>query len=216
LVKEREARGCEERTNSLPGTVAAIVIAHTSCTAILIELQICTSHIKKDHFYKTMKLQQISIVWKDFSWVYLVNTEWLRIFFHIELCLTSNIKSQTIPSYDQHHFGFWYSIAHPSVICVRFLFLFSCCIELGLTFYYLALGVGVSALEDGLERTGTWESSKGPGWLWFISMGRGPGQYWREPKRKKKILLMPSTHPMGFCFIPSGMSSGHGDILKAL
>ncbi|KAM9645087.1 N6-Methyl-AMP deaminase isoform 3-T3 [Trichechus inunguis] len=35
----------------------------------------------------------------------------------LELCLTSNIKSQMVPSYDQHHFGFWYSIAHPSVIC---------------------------------------------------------------------------------------------------
>uniref|UniRef100_A0ABK0LMV3 Adenosine deaminase-like n=1 Tax=Rattus norvegicus TaxID=10116 RepID=A0ABK0LMV3_RAT len=35
----------------------------------------------------------------------------------LELCLTSNIKSQTVPSYDQHHFGFWYSVAHPSVIC---------------------------------------------------------------------------------------------------
>ncbi|XP_069862029.1 adenosine deaminase-like protein isoform X2 [Dipodomys merriami] len=35
----------------------------------------------------------------------------------LELCLTSNIKSQTVPSYGQHHFGFWYSIAHPSVIC---------------------------------------------------------------------------------------------------
>uniref|UniRef100_A0AC11B913 N6-Methyl-AMP deaminase n=1 Tax=Ovis aries TaxID=9940 RepID=A0AC11B913_SHEEP len=35
----------------------------------------------------------------------------------LELCLTSNIKSQTVPSYDQHHFGFWYSIAHPAVIC---------------------------------------------------------------------------------------------------
>lgn len=35
----------------------------------------------------------------------------------LELCLTSNIKSQTVPSYDQHHFGFWYSISHPSVIC---------------------------------------------------------------------------------------------------
>lgn len=35
----------------------------------------------------------------------------------LELCLTSNIKSQTVASYDQHHFGFWYSIAHPSVIC---------------------------------------------------------------------------------------------------
>nr|XP_012297788.1 adenosine deaminase-like protein isoform X4 [Aotus nancymaae] len=35
----------------------------------------------------------------------------------LELCLTSNVKSQTVPSYDQHHFGFWYSMAHPSVIC---------------------------------------------------------------------------------------------------
>nr|XP_012297786.1 adenosine deaminase-like protein isoform X2 [Aotus nancymaae] len=36
----------------------------------------------------------------------------------LELCLTSNVKSQTVPSYDQHHFGFWYSMAHPSVICL--------------------------------------------------------------------------------------------------
>ncbi|KAL1786462.1 adenosine deaminase isoform X1 [Sigmodon hispidus] len=35
----------------------------------------------------------------------------------LELCLTSNIKSQTVPSYEQHHFGFWFSADHPSVIC---------------------------------------------------------------------------------------------------
>eukprot|EP00069_Balaena_mysticetus_P017737 bmy_10935T0 len=35
----------------------------------------------------------------------------------LELCLTSNVKSQTVPSYNQHHFGFWYSIVHPAVIC---------------------------------------------------------------------------------------------------
>ncbi|XP_007467616.1 PREDICTED: adenosine deaminase-like protein [Lipotes vexillifer] len=35
----------------------------------------------------------------------------------LELCLTSNVKSQTVPSYNQHHFGFWYSILHPAVIC---------------------------------------------------------------------------------------------------
>uniref|UniRef100_A0A8C6BL90 N6-Methyl-AMP deaminase n=1 Tax=Monodon monoceros TaxID=40151 RepID=A0A8C6BL90_MONMO len=35
----------------------------------------------------------------------------------LELCLTSNVKSQTVPSYKQHHFGFWYSILHPAVIC---------------------------------------------------------------------------------------------------
>ena len=47
----------------------------------------------------------------------------IRNFFHshlvLELCLTSNVKSQTVPAYDQHHFGFWYSVAHPAVICVR-------------------------------------------------------------------------------------------------
>ncbi|XP_006178942.1 adenosine deaminase-like protein isoform X1 [Camelus ferus] len=35
----------------------------------------------------------------------------------LELCLTSNVKSQTVPSYGRHHFGFWYSVAHPAVIC---------------------------------------------------------------------------------------------------
>ncbi|KAM9310913.1 N6-Methyl-AMP deaminase-L-like [Gastrophryne carolinensis] len=35
----------------------------------------------------------------------------------IELCMTSNIKSQTVPTYDKHHFGFWYSLGHPSVLC---------------------------------------------------------------------------------------------------
>ncbi|KAM9310912.1 N6-Methyl-AMP deaminase-L-like [Gastrophryne carolinensis] len=35
----------------------------------------------------------------------------------IELCLTSNVKGQTVPTYDKHHFGFWYSLGHPSVLC---------------------------------------------------------------------------------------------------
>uniref|UniRef100_A0A8C5M7K3 N6-Methyl-AMP deaminase n=1 Tax=Leptobrachium leishanense TaxID=445787 RepID=A0A8C5M7K3_9ANUR len=35
----------------------------------------------------------------------------------LELCLTSNIKGQTVPSFDQHHFGFWYNLGHPSVLC---------------------------------------------------------------------------------------------------
>lgn len=35
----------------------------------------------------------------------------------MELCLTSNIKGQTVPSYDKHHFGFWYNLGHPSVLC---------------------------------------------------------------------------------------------------
>ncbi|XP_075064189.1 N6-Methyl-AMP deaminase [Mixophyes fleayi] len=35
----------------------------------------------------------------------------------MELCLTSNVKGQTVASYDKHHFGFWYNLGHPSVLC---------------------------------------------------------------------------------------------------
>nr|XP_033776387.1 adenosine deaminase-like protein isoform X2 [Geotrypetes seraphini] len=35
----------------------------------------------------------------------------------LELCLTSNVKGQTTPSYKQHHFGYWYIIGHPVVLC---------------------------------------------------------------------------------------------------
>ncbi|KAG7246606.1 hypothetical protein CRUP_010704, partial [Coryphaenoides rupestris] len=35
----------------------------------------------------------------------------------LELCLTSNVKGQTVPCYSKHHFKFWYEMGHPSVIC---------------------------------------------------------------------------------------------------
>ncbi|XP_061576931.1 adenosine deaminase-like protein [Cololabis saira] len=35
----------------------------------------------------------------------------------LELCLTSNVKGQTVPCYSQHHFKYWYQLGHPSVIC---------------------------------------------------------------------------------------------------
>ncbi|NXU47498.1 ADAL protein, partial [Turnix velox] len=35
----------------------------------------------------------------------------------IEFCMTSNIKTQTVPSCDKHHFGFWYKMGHPAVLC---------------------------------------------------------------------------------------------------
>lgn len=35
----------------------------------------------------------------------------------LELCLTSNVKGQTVPCYSKHHFQFWYQMGHPSVIC---------------------------------------------------------------------------------------------------
>ncbi|CAL8261188.1 unnamed protein product [Merluccius merluccius] len=35
----------------------------------------------------------------------------------MELCLTSNVKGETVPCYSKHHFQFWYQMGHPSVIC---------------------------------------------------------------------------------------------------
>ncbi|XP_064807253.1 adenosine deaminase-like protein isoform X1 [Oncorhynchus masou masou] len=35
----------------------------------------------------------------------------------LELCITSNVKGQTVSSYSQHHFLYWYQMGHPSVIC---------------------------------------------------------------------------------------------------
>ena len=35
----------------------------------------------------------------------------------IEMCLTSNIKGQTVSSYDNHHLAFWRDRDHPVIIC---------------------------------------------------------------------------------------------------
>ncbi|KAL8196951.1 UNVERIFIED_CONTAM: hypothetical protein K2H54_002811 [Gekko kuhli] len=35
----------------------------------------------------------------------------------LELCMTSNLKGQTVPSSERHHFGFWYNMGHPVVLC---------------------------------------------------------------------------------------------------
>uniref|UniRef100_A0AAX7SM01 Adenosine deaminase domain-containing protein n=1 Tax=Astatotilapia calliptera TaxID=8154 RepID=A0AAX7SM01_ASTCA len=35
----------------------------------------------------------------------------------IELCLTSNVKGNTVPCYSKHHFKYWYELGHPTVIC---------------------------------------------------------------------------------------------------
>ncbi|XP_067849247.1 adenosine deaminase-like protein isoform X2 [Heptranchias perlo] len=35
----------------------------------------------------------------------------------IELCMTSNVKGQTVSSYDQHHFQYWYNRGHSCVVC---------------------------------------------------------------------------------------------------
>ena len=35
----------------------------------------------------------------------------------LELCLTSNVKGQTVKNYHVHHFKSWYEMQHPCVIC---------------------------------------------------------------------------------------------------
>ncbi|KAK1157882.1 adenosine deaminase-like protein isoform X2 [Acipenser oxyrinchus oxyrinchus] len=35
----------------------------------------------------------------------------------LELCMTSNIKGQTVSSYDKHHFLYWNNLGHPCVLC---------------------------------------------------------------------------------------------------
>ena len=42
-----------------------------------------------------------------------------------EMCLTSNLKVQTVTSYDEHHLGYWYSKKHPLIICVSTAYLLS-------------------------------------------------------------------------------------------
>ena len=35
----------------------------------------------------------------------------------IEVCLTSNVKGQTVPNFENHHMGVWHKRGHPVVIC---------------------------------------------------------------------------------------------------
>ncbi|XP_043934589.1 adenosine deaminase-like protein isoform X2 [Protopterus annectens] len=35
----------------------------------------------------------------------------------LELCMTSNVKGQTVPAFENHHFGYWSRLGHPLVIC---------------------------------------------------------------------------------------------------
>lgn len=38
--------------------------------------------------------------------------------YSVEVCLTSNVKCQTVESYDAHHFRDWYDQDHPIALCV--------------------------------------------------------------------------------------------------
>lgn len=69
----------------------------------------------------------------------------------LELCLTSNVKCQTVPCYAQHHFNYWYHLGHPSVICTDDKGVF--CTELSQE-YQLA------ASTFGLSREAVWKLSQ--------------------------------------------------------
>ncbi|XP_067090147.1 adenosine deaminase-like protein [Osmerus mordax] len=60
----------------------------------------------------------------------------------LELCLTSNVKGQTVPSYSQHHFPYWYQSGHPCVICTDDKGVF--CTNLSLEYQRAASTFGLS------------------------------------------------------------------------
>ncbi|XP_030646825.1 N6-Methyl-AMP deaminase [Chanos chanos] len=60
----------------------------------------------------------------------------------LELCLTSNVKGQTVPSYDKHHFSYWYQRGHPCVICTDDKGVF--CTELSQEYQLAATTFGLS------------------------------------------------------------------------
>ncbi|XP_008310649.1 N6-Methyl-AMP deaminase isoform X2 [Cynoglossus semilaevis] len=69
----------------------------------------------------------------------------------LELCLTSNVKGQTVPCYSKHHFKYWYQLGHPTVICTDDKGVF--CTELSQE-YQLA------ASTFGLSREAMWKLSQ--------------------------------------------------------
>lgn len=60
----------------------------------------------------------------------------------LELCLTSNVKGQTVPCYSKHHFQYWYQRGHPVVICTDDKGVF--CTELSQEYQLAASTFGLS------------------------------------------------------------------------
>ncbi|TMS05389.1 Adenosine deaminase-like protein [Larimichthys crocea] len=69
----------------------------------------------------------------------------------LELCLTSNVKGQTVPSYSKHHFKYWYQLGHPSVICTD---------DKGVFCTDLSQEYQLAASTFGLSREAVWELSQ--------------------------------------------------------
>ncbi|XP_071351862.1 N6-Methyl-AMP deaminase [Trachinotus anak] len=69
----------------------------------------------------------------------------------LELCLTSNVKGQTVPCYSQHHFKYWYQLGHPSVICTD---------DKGVFSTALSQEYQLAASTFGLSREAVWKLSQ--------------------------------------------------------
>ncbi|XP_070762948.1 N6-Methyl-AMP deaminase isoform X2 [Enoplosus armatus] len=69
----------------------------------------------------------------------------------LELCLTSNVKGQTVPCYSQHHFKYWYELGHPSVICTD---------DKGVFCTDLSQEYQLAASTFGLSREAVWKLSQ--------------------------------------------------------
>lgn len=68
----------------------------------------------------------------------------------LELCLTSNVKGQTVANYNQHQFQFWYNMGHPCVICTD---------DKGVFNTSLSEEYAIAARTFGLGRTEVWQLS---------------------------------------------------------
>ncbi|XP_077599284.1 N6-Methyl-AMP deaminase [Stigmatopora nigra] len=69
----------------------------------------------------------------------------------LELCLTSNVKGQSVPSYAQHHFKHWYQLGHPCIICTD---------DKGVFSTDLSREYQLAASTFGLDRQAVWSLSR--------------------------------------------------------
>ncbi|TDH09511.1 hypothetical protein EPR50_G00087410 [Perca flavescens] len=69
----------------------------------------------------------------------------------LELCLTSNVKGQTVSCYSKHHFKYWYQMGHPSVICTD---------DKGVFSTDLSQEYQLAASTFGLSREAVWKLSQ--------------------------------------------------------
>lgn len=69
----------------------------------------------------------------------------------LELCLTSNVKGQTVQCYNEHHFKYWYKMGHPVVICTD---------DKGVFATDLSQEYKMAATTFGLDREAIWKLSQ--------------------------------------------------------